>query len=509
MRFLGRSLMGLFLVCITIGFLSAAGKTFYDAVQAKAEQSGFRPPARERQFAVNAISVESGTLSPELSAFGEVRARRMLELRLSQGGEIIEISSSFEEGGAVKKGETLLRIDPTDAQSALQVAQADLQEATVELNDAERGLEIAIDDLEAAQAQQALRNDALARQRNLADRGVGTKASVETAALSEAAAQQAVLSKRQSLATATSRVDQGKNGVLRSEIVLANAQRTLDETSLVAGFDGTLSGVTGALGTILTANEQLGSLIDPTDLEVSFRVSTQQYARMSGSTGGVPALPVQVSLDTSGVDLISTGQISRESAAVESGQTGRLLFASLDTSRGLRSGDFVTVKVQERALEGVAFLPSSAVNAAGTVLSITRDNRLEVVEAPVLRRQGDDVIVDASKLVGLRLVAEQSPLLGAGIRVSINGEPEAPRGENLDVAQREKESARGGAPERGAERAGGETIALTQERRTTLLAFIESNQRMPDEMRAQLKEQLSAPEVSAAVVARLESRMGN
>jgi multidrug efflux pump subunit AcrA (membrane-fusion protein) len=408
------------------------------------------------------------------------------------------------------------------------VAVADLQEAEVELTDAERGLEINVDDLAAARAQQDLRSGALERQRSLASRGVGTEAAVEAAALAEASALQAVLSKRQNLATATSRVDQARNGVLRAQIELANAQRTLDDTAVIASFDGTLASVTGQLGTILTSNEQVGSLIDPSDLEVSFRVSTQQYARMVSGSGGLPGLPVTVSLDADGVDLTASGIISRESAAVESGQSGRLLFARLNASPGLRSGDFVTVKIEELLLDNVALLPSSAVDASGTVLVIAAENRLEVANAPILRRQGDMVIVDASEVAGLRLVSERSPLLGAGIRVSVNGETAPPNGErsaqrgsgggrgegaqNGEVAERPQGAERptSGTPEtaRGAEQAS-DMIELSKERRETLLSFVKSNSRMPDEARSRILAQLNEKQVSLTVIERLESRMGN
>lgn len=499
MRFLRRSLIGLFLVSLTVGLLSAAGYRFYSAFQERAEQSGFTPPARERQFAVNVTRVEVGALTPVLSTFGEVRARRTLELRVPTGGEIVMLSDAFEEGGAVKEGDVLLKVDPTDAESALRVAQADLQEALAELSDAERGLEISEDDLDAARAQLDLRSAALTRQRNLADRGVGTESAVETAALSEAAARQSVLSKRQSLASATARVDQGKNAVLRAEIALSEAERALENTTVTAAFDGTLSDVSGALGAIINANEKIGSLIDPTDLEVSFRVSTEQYARMAGTASALPALPVTAALDVAGVDLTATGRISRESAAVGEGQTGRLLFARLETALGLRAGDFVTVRIEEPELTGVARLPSSAVDAAQTVLALDEDSRLEVLDAPVLRRQGDDVIVDAALIAGRLVVTERSPVLGAGIRVrAIGAEQETqntPNGGSTSGAQSEGEAAT--------------TVSLSDERRAKLIEFVEANTRMPAEARERIKSQLNADAVPADLVARLESRMGS
>ncbi|RPE66273.1 biotin/lipoyl-binding protein [Pacificibacter maritimus] len=489
MNFMRRALFGLFLVALCAALIFAAGYRMVSTVKARAANDNQRPPARERQFSVNVVPAVSTTQTPVLTTFGEVLARRSLALRAPQGGEIIELADNFEEGGAVKAGDILLRIDPTDAEATLQVAQADLQEAEAELSDAQRGLEIAQDDLAAARSQLDLRTAALERQRNLATRGVGTDASVETAALTEAAAQQSVLSKRQSLATAAARLDQSKNGVLRAKIDLSEAKRALDNTRLTADFDGILSGVSLALGSLLTTNEQIGSLIDPTDLEIAFRVSTQQYANLSGGSGRLPQLPVTASLSMDDFDLSSQGRVTRESAEVGAGQTGRLLFARLETSLGLRPGDFVAIKIQEPALTNVARLPAAAVDAAGTVLALRDDSRLEVLSAPVLRSQGNEVIVDASEIADRFIVAERSPLLGAGIRVTPVG---ADLGENTQS---------GAAPEP-------QDVTLSDEKRAELIAMVQQNQRMPDEVRARMIKQLQAPQVSQDLISRLENRGG-
>ncbi|MBU2867716.1 efflux RND transporter periplasmic adaptor subunit [Pacificibacter marinus] len=498
MKFLRRSLFGLFLISVCAALVFGAGYNMYASIREKAAQEGFRPPARERQFSVNAVRVKPTQIAPVLSTFGEVLARRTLELRAPQGGEVIELAETFQEGGAVKAGDVLLRVDPTDAESNLRVAQADFQEAEAELNDAERGLDIAEDDLAAAQGQLDLRVTALARQRNLADRGVGTESSVETAALSEAAARQSVLSKRQSLAAAVARVDQSKNGVLRAQINVAEAERALENTQVIAAFDGTLSDVSVALGAILNDNEQIGTLIDPSDLEIAFRVSTQQYANLTSQSGSLSNLPIEASLSMADLELTAKGRISRESAVVGSGQTGRQLFASLETSLGLRPGDFVTVRIEEPVLRDVALIPSAAVDAANTVLALTPDSRLEVLSAPILRRQGDNVIVAARAIAGRQIVSERSPLLGAGIRVKVIGAEMPERGDASpdDVTSTDTPTD------------DSDTVALTDDRRAKLLAFVESNTGMPAEVRDRMAEQLKADEVPLALVTRLESRMG-
>ncbi len=190
---------------------------------------------------------------------------------------------------------------------------------------------------------------ALERQQNLSSRGVGTDAAVETAELAASAAGQAVLSSRQAIASAEARVDQAETSLERVRIALAEAERGLSDTQIFAGFAGTLAEVSVVEGGLVANNERLAQIVDADALEVAFRVSTPQYARLLDETGRLTEAEVDVSLDIFGVDLATTGKITRESAAVGEGQTGRLLFARLDEAKGFRPGDFVTVRIMEAA----------------------------------------------------------------------------------------------------------------------------------------------------------------
>ena len=482
MRFLRRSLVGIFLLSLTLVLLVWAANTVRGAVEARmtAEPRSF--PQRERVFAVNVVTLEPQSITPELSIFGELQSQRTIDLRSPVGGTVVEAAEALVEGGIVSAGDVLLRIDPATATAARDRAQADLQDAEAALRDAERGLDLAQDELEAAEAQAVLRQQALTRARDLETRGVGTTANVEAAELASSSADAAVLARRQSLASAQARLDQSTTQLARQRINLAEAERTLADTDVVAVFDGLLTDVTISNGGRVNPNERFATLLDPDSLEVAFRVSTTQYARLL-QDGRLPDLPVRVALDVSGVDLEATGRITRESGAVGEGLTGRLLFARLDDAPGFRPGDFVTVKVAEPPLDGVALVPSTAVGSDNTVLIVNAEDRLESAPVQVLRRQGDDVILAVGDLAGQRIVAERSPLLGAGIGVRPIDPTAAPEEEAED-------------------------IELDDERRAKLMAFV-TESRMPDEAKARIMAQLEQPRVPAATIARLESRMGS
>ncbi|MGM9403049.1 efflux RND transporter periplasmic adaptor subunit [Aliiroseovarius sp. KMU-71] len=485
MRFLGRSLIGLFLLAATIGLLAMAGLMVQSAFKARADRDNAAPSGRERVFSANVVMLEPSTITPILSSFGELATRRSLDIRARASGTVVEMSEAFVNGGQVDEGAFLLRIDPTDYKAALSLAETDLTQSEAELRDATAALDLARDDLDNARRQAELRDAALARQNDLVGRGVGTEAAVENAALAAASAAQVVLGKRQAVITAEARVATAEATLSRREIARDEAQRRLDETEIRAAFAGTLTDVTVLRGGLVAPNEKLGRLVDPNKLEVGFRVSTAQYARLLADNGALSDLPVTVRLEATGVDLTATGLVDRESANVGEGQTGRMLFANLDATPGLRPGDFVTVELSEPPLDQVVRLPATALDASGSILLLGDEDRLERAQVTLLRRQGDDVLVRGTGLNGREAITKRSPVLGEGIRVR------PVRDGKL-------------APE-----AKPEMVALDPARIALLKSFVESNTRMPESARDRILRQLDEGELPADTLARLEKNMGN
>ncbi|MCB1343082.1 MAG: HlyD family efflux transporter periplasmic adaptor subunit [Pseudooceanicola sp.] len=486
MRFLRQSLIGVVLASLALALLVWAGAMVGGAIQTRMSAEKRVPPARERVFAVNVVTARLDTVVPVLEAFGQVQSRRSLELRAAAGGRVIWLADSFEEGGAVSEGEVLLRVDPADAKAALDRADSDVLDAEAEARDADRSLILARDDLTAAIEQADLREKALKRQQDLESRGVATAATVETAELAAAAGRQAVLSRRQAVAQAETRIDNAATRIARVKIAREEAVRGLEDTSLTAPFDAVLSGVTLVEGRLVQANEQLAMLVDPAALEVSFQVSTAQYVRLLDERGRLIAAPVKVALELAGTDLVAQGRISRDNAGAAEGQAGRVIHARLDSAAGFKPGDFVTVNVDEPALALVARLPASAIDSGGTVLALGPEDRLEAIPVSLERRQGDDVLVRGEGLEGREIVVTRTPLLGPGIKVT-------PQRRDAPVAAAEPEA---------------DLLELTSERRAKLVAFVEANSRMPAEMKARVLAQLGERKVPAQLVARIESRMG-
>ena len=700
MRFFGRSLIGLFMVALTAGLLALAGSTFYSALEERFSKEVKKRPARERVFSADVLTVKKTNISPVINSFGEIRSNRTLELRAPSGGTIVMLSKSFEEGGIVAEGELLIKIDPADAQTSVDVARADLAEAEVQLVDARGSLQLSKDELSvdvaradlaeaevsfmdasgslqlskdelsvdvaradlaeaevsfmdasgslqlskdelsvdvaradlleaevqlmdasgylklakeeliAAENQLELKERAFTRQKNLKKRGVVTDAVVEAAELSVSTSKQAVLSRKQAFHKAEIQLEQSGNivnrrklnvsdaglsrreaiqkaklkleqsgnvvnrrklnladaglsrrdaiqkaklkleqsgntvnrrklnladaelsrreaiqkaklkleqsgnvvnrmklnlanaGLSRREAVqkaklkleqssnlvnrrklnLANAERLLSDTELYAEFGGRLAEVNVTSGGLVNNNERLAKLIDPDDLEVSFRLSTTQYNYLTDEKGLLIGSLVEVALDTMGADLKVTGTLTRESASVVEGASGRLLFAKLNEPVGLRPGDFVSVSVQEPVLKNIFIMPASAIGQNDTILLVNPDDRLEEMTVELLRRQGENVVIRSDDLDGKEVVSKYSQLLGKGIKI---------KPIRAKVAGEEVFS-------------GPEMVELDDKRRARLIAAVEANAYIPKNVKKKILTALSKKKVRADMVERLE-----
>ena len=491
MRFIGRSLFGLFLIALTCGLLATAAGLIYSSFQERAAKQGNKRPQKERVFSAHVMEAKASKIQPEIEAFGEIQSKRALDIRIPVGGTIVYLSPNFVEGGKVTKDEILVVTDTTDSEDKVTLAKADLDEAKDSEIEAKNALSLAFDDLAAAVKQSDLRNQALKRKEGLTDRGVVTEASLESAALSAASAEQVVLSKRKSILQAQSRLSQTKGTVVRRELAFANAERKLQNTKVKAEFDGTLSNVSLVSGGIVNNNERVGLLVDPSSLEVKFRISATQFNRLIDASGNLQAIPTFVKLDVFGTEISASGSVERSSATVGTGLTGRLLFSSLSNGNvsSFRSGDFVTVTLKEPTLNNVLELPSNALSGGNRILTLTDEDRLQEIEVSILRRNKNNVIIDATNVIGKEIVTNRTPLLGAGIKIK-------------PIRLGGSKASSDAAPEP-------EKIALDEERRQKMISFIEGNGYIPKTAKKKIIKALSEAEVPVKLIKRIESRMGN
>lgn len=491
---------GLAIGGVALALVVAAAGVIYQAYEAGGAPVAVRKP-KEKSYSVDVGTLSAETVTPVITSYGHLVSGRSLVLRSVVAGPVIELSPNFRDGGVVKKDEVLFRIDPSRLESALSLAEADVAEAKAELAESKAALELAKLEAGAAQSQLDLRIQAVTRQEDLRRRGVSTETDVDAANLARAAAEQTLINRRQVVAAADARVAQAEITVTRRQTSLVDAGRALGDATVTAPFEGVISAPDAAVGRLVSANEILGTLVDPTEMEVAFRVTNMQYSRLLNDAGSLRQAEVRIIIQTGKTTSDVLAKLDRVGAEVGDGQIGRLVYARLTEPdpRLVRPGDFVSVEIPEQPLDGVASIPSTAATADGRILLIGENNRLEEYQATPVRNQGDTLFVTDVPF-GRQYVLTRAVQLGAGIQVTpIEVAASAP----AVVTEQEAAPAAAETPATPEP----DTIALDDARRAAIIAFINASANMKPEMREKFLEELSRPEVPLATVEKFESKI--
>ena len=481
MKFLGRALSGLVLFSVTVGLIGLGVWRLYTAVD---ETTSRRPSqARERDYNVDVARLEAGTVTPVISAYGQVRAWRMLEVRAAGKGPIIEISRNFRDGAIVAADELLFRVDPTDFDRRVKDAEVGLAQAETEWAEAKDTLSLSGAEVSTARRQLVLKKSDLQRKTGLMGKGFVAETALEAAKHEVENAQQTLNAKLKSRITARMRIQSGRLAVERAKIALEDARKSLRDTAYRAPFAGPLNDVVATLGKRVSENEKLGILIDPASLEVSFRVSDEEFGRLlaDGPAGTLKPFTVKIRLDLGTRRIAIDGFLDRAASVTDLAKGGRTLFARIAPGAGLqiRPGDFVTVEVFEEKLTNVVRLPVESMTVDGKIFLLADGDRLELHQARILRRQIDSVIVTGVP-IGREYVTARQPFLAAGVKVRPH---------------------RSGAPPPPTH------LVLSEERRAALVAYVKSRRRMPDHVKQRILKRLAQPKVPVAMVERFEKRM--
>ena len=442
----------------------------------------------EREYTVFIDKITRTKEVPVINSYGEVKSWRTLEIRAPVVGKISEVAEIFRDGSMVVEGDFLFSIEDTEYRDNFSMAKTDMRDAESDLVNSKTLFELSKLDLKAAEKEKAIRLASFKRQEKLKSNGVISETIFEQSSLSLTNAEKSLIAKKNSLV-------QAENKILKAEVLLERkkvgydlAKRQLRDTKFFAPFTGILDQVNAVTGRLISSNERLGAILDPKALEVVFPLSDVQYARITDKEGNFIKLNVEYSSGRLEKKNVYSGAIERVGGRVNTGNTGRQVFASISRSNRsfLKPGDFVNVKVFEPELKGIAKLPLGSLGSNSTILLVNDDLRLEKVKIDVVRFQDNHILVSNAPF-DKKFVTKWSPQLDTGVKVKVI--------ENSNGAE-------------GVKPAENESIKLSVEERDKLINAIENNKWIPKDVKKRLVKQLNQELVPKKVVDRLRKRMG-
>ncbi len=330
-----------------------------------------------------------------LNASGYVTAQRQATVASKITGQMIEIH--FEEGQKVNKGDILARVDPSNIQTGLALAEAQLKVAQVGLTETKTQLDQAERDLN--------------RAHSLATNDVVSPAEVE-----RAQAQQDML---------RARMDRLRAEITVAERQIATWQQQLEDTIIRAPFDGVVVAKSAQPGEIISPLSAGGgftrtgvcTLVDMTSLEVDVDVNENYINRVTA--GQVVEAKLDAYTDwkipAKVIAIIPTADRQKASVKV------RIGFDQLDPRILPDMGVKVSFKggAETAVGEGAVVIPKTALTTDGghTYIWVAQDGKAERREIKVAQERGEEVVIASSLSRGEKVIVENQAGLKTGDRI--------------------------------------------------------------------------------------------
>lgn len=279
--------------------------------------------------AADLVNAELRAMAPTVQLSGTLRPWREATVKARVAGELQALS--VREGDAVKAGQVIGRIDPTDYRARLAGNEADIAAAQAALGIAEKN--------QATQASLLAKNFISP---NAYDTTVGNRDAAKAR-----------------LDAARAAADVGR--------------KALADTTLVAPMDGIVSTRIVQAGERVPVDARIVTIADITRLELAASVPAAEAARL-----GVGA---EITLGVEGIDGVRiTGCIERINPAAAPGSRSIELYAAIDNRDGrLRGGLFAQGQAAAGAMQERVAVPASAVREEGgeQVLYVLTGDKLQ------------------------------------------------------------------------------------------------------------------------------------
>lgn len=394
-----------FCSCLALAALAGCGG---DAGTETAEASTGSDAAATTTQMVSTARAVSRQVSATVQATGGFAAQEISDVAPESPGVVVE--TLVNVGDFVSRGQLIARLDSRDAQLRLDQALANQQQAEATVRQAQSRIGLGQDQsfeaervpevlaaraaYESAQAQLKLAEANAQRYANLVESGDVSRTTYDQAQTAVETAQAQANAAREQFEATQNNARQNYQGVMTQEasleavrVQVALARKALDDTRILAPFDGYVSARPVAAGEYVSTSTTVATILRITPIKLELQVPETYSAAV--------AVGLDVQANVSGYPGRDfTGRVTAVNPAVDPNSRtfiAEVTFANPD--RVLRPGMFATARVELEGSDTGIFVPSSAVLTDATtnssqVFMIVEDiARLAVVQ--VGERSGD------------------------------------------------------------------------------------------------------------------------
>ena len=333
-----------------------------------------KPP--QQGVLVDVVELQSKAHQVKVYATGTVIAEQEISIVPEVSGKVVWISPQLVGGGLFKKGETLLKIEASDYQLAVERAQADIASAKVALRTEQEKARVAMQEWQRIE---------------LPDKGTPGP-----------------------LVTREIQLQQQQANLAAAKANLKQAQLNLQRTAIKAPFDGRIRQEQVGLGQYLRVGNSIATFAGTSRAEVEVPLPLDELHWLS--------IPAPSSKEVGSLAMIRLpgneqaqwqGKILRSLGEIDSGSRMATVVIGIDDPYQLKksadgpvlqNGQFVDIVIFGRHLGQVISIPREALHNGQQVWIADEENRLRQRPVKVLRREKRQLILESGVIPGERLI---------------------------------------------------------------------------------------------------------
>lgn len=365
----------------------------------------------ERIWRVTAETVTPTSRVPVLTLYGHVESPRAATLRAAIEADVVEVT--IAEGRRVAASELLVRLDDRVLQLQVQQREAELAEIRAQIDSELRRNAYDQEALQNERTLLQLTEQALARNRDLVARNLGSQAALDDARRTYEQQVLALSNRRLALEDFDARLDQLEARARRAEAVLESARLDRERTRIDAPFAGRIARLSVAPGDRVRVGDTMLELYDTATLEVRAPIPAAYLPQVRAALRDGNGLLAQGEIDGLNVDLRLT-RLAARAPTTGAGVEG--LFEVTSGGEDLPLGRFLTVRLSLPVQDWVIALPFEALYGTDRIYRL-EEGRMRALS---VERRGEWLAPDGST----RLLVH-SPELRAGDRVVTTRLPNA------------------------------------------------------------------------------------
>ncbi len=357
------------ILILVIGF---AGFTMLGSLK-KAPQ---RQKPQQLGVLVDVIELQSKSHQTRVFATGTVSPEQEISLVPEVSGKVTWISPRLVAGGLFQAGETLLRIEASDYQLAVERARADIARAEVALRTEQEKARVAV----------------LEWQRvDLPDKGTPGP-----------------------LVTREIQLQQELANLTAAKANLKQAELNLQRTELIAPFAGRIRQEQVDLGQYLRAGSSIGTFAGTSraEIQVPLPVAELHWLSIPDSRNQTPGSQALISLPGN-PDSQWRGQIVRSLGEIDANSRMARVVIGIEDPYQLKKpiagpvlqhGQFVEIEIFGRQFERLIAIPRDALRAGSLVWIADANNRLQKRRVKILRREQQQLLLESGVEAGEKLI---------------------------------------------------------------------------------------------------------